>query len=603
MRVPRLLAVVLGAGAVWAAVPAGVAQAHPLGNFTVNHYDHLQLTPDEVRLTAVVDRAEIPTAQLLSTIAADHRAPTQAELGAASSGECADVAVAVRVAVDGHRLDWAVDDAALETVPGAAGLPTMRLTCDFSSAAALRGAARVDVDDSFLTDRVGWREMTADGEGVRLLDSPVPVASVSDELRRYPVDLLASPVDVRSFTVATRPGENTGAGASITPGSGDPLSNLIAGLDRRLEDVVGGRGLTPVVGALAVLLAVLLGAGHAVLPGHGKTVMAAYLAGRQGRSRDAIAVGATVTATHTLGVLGLGLAISLSSSLAGDQVIRWLGVVSGLLVAGIGVTMLRSVLFQLRGAGSRRAAVSAARPEPVLAGHAAPLTPPPPTTVHVHDHDHDHDHGRVHDRDRVHVHVHDHVHDHDHDHDGHGHVHVHVHDGHGHDDHDGHDHDDHDGHDHGHGHDHDHDGHGHDDHAHDGHDHAGHGDAGHRWVGGHTHGPGGHTHASVTGRRGLVGMGIAGGLVPSPSALIVLMASIGLGRTVFGVFLVLAYGLGMAGTLTAVGLLLVRVRGRWERRVAASAARWPTRVARLVPVVTAVLVIVVGVALVVRGAV
>ena len=61
-------------------------------------------------------------------------------------------------------------------------------------------------------------------------------------------------------------------------------------------------------------------------------------------------------------------------------------------------------------------------------------------------------------------------------------------------------------------------------------------------------------------------MGIAGGLVPSPSALIVLLASIGLGRTAFGVVLVLAYGVGMAATLTAVGLLLVRLRGRLDRR-------------------------------------
>ena len=75
--------------------------------------------------------------------------------------------------------------------------------------AALDGERQVAFQNRYLADRVGWREVTADGEGVRLIDSPVPVASISDELREYPGDLLASPVDVRSFRVSTEPGTNT----------------------------------------------------------------------------------------------------------------------------------------------------------------------------------------------------------------------------------------------------------------------------------------------------------------------------------------------------------------------------------------------------------
>jgi ABC-type nickel/cobalt efflux system permease component RcnA len=102
-------------------------------------------------------------------------------------------------------------------------------------------------------------------------------------------------------------------------------------------------------------------------------------------------------------------------------------------------------------------------------------------------------------------------------------------------------------------------------------------------------------------------MGVAGGLVPSPSALIVLLASIGLGRTAFGVALVFAYGLGMAGTLTAVGLLLVRLRARVAARTAggrlrhAPARTAAARIAAALPVLTAVLVLVVGVTLALRG--
>ncbi|WP_324275385.1 hypothetical protein [Blastococcus brunescens] len=287
--------------------------------------------------------------------------------------------------------------------------------------------------------------------------------SISDELRAYPDDLLSSPVDVRAFTVATEPGQNTGAGAALTPESGDPFSSALAAVDRWLEDLVGDRGLTPLVGTLAVLLAVLLGAGHALLPGHGKAVMAAYLAGRRGRTRDALTVGATVTVTHTAGVLVLGLALSLSSSLAGDQVIRWLGVASGLLVAGIGVLMLRGALRSRRPAHAATTPTIHELPEPALAG-ALPAGLRGDAAVHVStahtrsagDH-HGHEHpGAV-------PHGHDHAHDHDHDH-AHDHAHGHAH-----------------GHDHGHGH-----GHGH----------------GSWWAGGHSHGPAGHTHGPGAGRGG-----------------------------------------------------------------------------------------------------
>jgi ABC-type nickel/cobalt efflux system permease component RcnA len=567
MRSRRAAAVVLGAGLFWAVVPAGAAQAHPLGNFTVNHSDAFVLTPDQVALTAVVDRAEIPTAQLLQTIAPDG-SPTDDQLSSAAADECTDVASAVRASVDGEQLTWAGQGSSMTTVPGAGGLPTLRLTCDLTAPADLGGDAAFEVEDTYLADRVGWREMTAVGDGVALLDPPVPGESITDALREYPVDLLASPQDVRGFTVDTRPGEGSGSAPTISTGGGDPFTNAVAALDRRFEDMIGGRELTPLVGTLAVLLAVLLGCGHALLPGHGKSVMAAYLAGRRGRSRDAVLVGATVTGTHTVGVLVLGAAITISSSLAGDQVLRWLGVASGLLVAGIGVAMLRGAVPRWRAARALQIPPEQALPEPALAGAVSALG--------GHQHAvHGHDHGAGHDHPHPHPHPHDHDHEHDHPHD--------------------HDHP-HGEHDHSHGeHDHDHD---HDEHSHDDHEH------GSWWSGGHSHGPGGHSHGPGVGRGGLIGMGVAGGLVPSPSALIVLLASIGLGRTAFGVVLVVAYGLGMAATLTAVGLLLVKLRGRLERRVAdLRRARLLSRVVLALPVLTAVLVLVVGLSLVLRGVV
>lgn len=96
-------------------------------------------------------------------------------------------------------------------------------------------------------------------------------------------------------------------------------------------------------------------------------------------------------------------------------------------------------------------------------------------------------------------------------------------------------------------------------------------------------------------------MGIAGGLVPSPTALVVLLAAIGLGRTVFGIGLVVAYGLGMAATLTCAGLLLVRLRGRLD---SLASHRWggvAGRLASVTPLLTATLVLVVGAGLAIRG--
>ena len=94
-------------------------------------------------------------------------------------------------------------------------------------------------------------------------------------------------------------------------------------------------------------------------------------------------------------------------------------------------------------------------------------------------------------------------------------------------------------------------------------------------------------------------MGVAGGLVPSPSALVVLLGAVALGRTWFGVLLVLTYGLGMAATLTAAGLLLVRLSSRWAGRVAARIGSG--RLVAAAPAMTASLVLVVGLGLAARS--
>ena len=545
----------LGVSAVVVCIGAfpAAASAHPLGNLSVNHFDGLVIQSDRIVDDAVIDTAEIPTAQTQGALDTNHDGTTSPdELDGYGRSQCDALSTALVLSVDGQAVRFAVSSSSFVYRVGQASLPTSRLECKLEAPIDASVARSVVFADSFLSDRVGWHEITAVGDGTTLVNSPVPSQSVSGRLENYPIDLLSSPMDVKKVTLDVRPG----AGASTTttaakPKNGlsivgvGPFSRVVERINRSFNDVVGRKHLTLGVGLLAISMALVVGASHAMLPGHGKTVMAAYIAGTQGSVRDAVLVGATVTATHTGGVLALGLALTISSSLAGEVVLGWLGLLSGLLIAGLGVNL---VLYARRGK----------------------------STWHGHSHGPG---GHVH-AEPVHRH-----HD-DHDHHGHG----HAHDGHAH------------GHDRGHDH-HDHD------HGHDGH--------------GHSHGRAkravGNTALMVreapttvaqpatvarpqVSRRGLLGMGVAGGLVPSPSALVVLLSAIALGRTVFGVILVIAYGAGMAGTLTLAGVLLVRLRDRYAGRTrtgrgAALVRRW----GRVAPFATASLVIVVGFGLAVRS--
>ena len=320
------------------AAPSAAA-AHPLGNFTVNHFNGLTLHPDRIDLHAVIDLAEIPTVQERPTVDGNGDGTVSpAEADAYADRQCG----AVRRRDDGHRRRpprRLAADRAPAGVPRRArpGSRPCACICELTTAATLDRPATIEFRDAFRADRIGWHELVVTGDGVRTVDSALPATSVSDELRAYPEDLLADPLDVRAATFRTEPG---------TAAAADRLTRTRPTRWSRPRrpgspSLAGSRDLTPLVGVLAVLLSLVLGASHAALPGHGKTVIAAYLAGKNGSVRDAVTVGATVTVTHTAGVLVLGLLISGSSAIAGESVLGWLGVASGLLVALIGAVLLR----------------------------------------------------------------------------------------------------------------------------------------------------------------------------------------------------------------------------------------------------------------------
>ncbi|MEV0889064.1 sulfite exporter TauE/SafE family protein [Streptomyces microflavus] len=533
-----LAATTLAAAASAAAAPA--ATAHPLGNFSVNYHTGLTLSADRIDAHVVVDHAEIAALQERPAIDTDDDGTvSDSESRTYAERACSGLGEQLHLSVDGRRAHWKQSSATLVYENGEAGLKTSRLTCDLITSADLTGPADIRAETGYDSSRVGWREMTATGENVTITRTDVPAASVTRELRQYPQDPLASPLDQRAAALRSEPGQGAGAVPAVVadiPGAG-VISAVFAKVTGVFDSLVGAREITLPVGLLALLLALVLGASHAAMPGHGKTIMAAYLAGRRGTRRDAVTVGATVTLTHTAGVLVLGLALPVSTHLAGEAVLMWLGAASGLLVTGIGLWLL----------------TGAVRGRPQHNHHSHSHSHSHSDTGHHHDHGHDHGHHRTHDHQpATPVSAPDSV-----------------------------------------------------------------------PTGGpqlnhtvatltppdHQHHPAdtstSHKRARRATRGGLVGMGMAGGLVPSPSALVVLLGAVALGRTAFGVLLVIAYGLGMAATLTLAGLILVRLRERIESHDRARAlGRNPLlrKLARTGPVLTSLLVVAVGIGLTLRAA-
>jgi ABC-type nickel/cobalt efflux system permease component RcnA len=236
-----------------------------------------------------------------------------------------------------------------------------------------------------------------------------------------------------------RPGDGTvAAGAGRTASGGASSEDGFAGL-------LAGDGVL----VLLLLAAFGWGALHALSPGHGKAMVAAYLVGTRGSTRDAVILGATVTVTHTAGVIGLGVvALGLSAWVLPEQLYPWLTLASGVMVVSVGIAVLR-----------RR--------------------------VRRHDHHHHH-----------------------------------------------------------------------------------------------------HEH-----RRSLLAMGASAGLIPCPSALVVLLGAVAQHRIGLGLVLIVAFSAGLAATLTGIGIAVVHA-GKVLARLPV-----PGRVVAALPALSAALIVVVGIAL------
>ena len=433
----------------------------------------VRASSDRVDVRYVLDQAEIPTFR-------------ERGLGPARVLERkrAEVARGVTLTVGGRPVALTLRPGGRLSFPrGAGGLHTTRVELLLSARVAPRGA--VVVRDATFAGRVGWRAVLAEPGRGTAVRSDVTSADPTRRLRVYPTALLASPADRTVAHLRVSPGSGTvtaprgDGGASTTTtdrGAGDRFGSVF-------ERAAAGQGVL----ALLLLAAFGWGAVHALSPGHGKAMVAAYLVGTRGTARHAVALGLTVTVTHTIGVFALGaVALALSAYVLPEDLYPWLNLVSGLLVLGVGASVVRARVRRAR------------------------------TRAHDHGHDHHHDDG--------------------HDHRGHRHEH-------------GHDH-----HDHAHGHHHDH------------------GDLR---------------------PRALLAMGASAGLIPCPSALVVLLGAVAQHQIGLGMVLIVAFSAGLAATLTGLGLLVVAA-GRVSARLSGARAG---RVLAVLPALSAVAIVAVGLAL------
>ncbi len=458
------------------------AGAHPLGNFSVNHYSHIEIEKSQVKLRAVLDMAEIPTFQESQQIDADKNgALSPEELNVYAEKLTPEYIANLVLTIDGAAVNFNVAGKNISLPMGSGNLPTLRLEWDLEGdlPASESEIRRLKFENKNGLERIGWNEIVVGRvAGINVFDSTAFGSGSSDELKSYPQESLTAPLAERtaefSFTKNAllpdaKPLQNRD-GQTSTPVEKDRFAELIA-----VPEV------TPQIILLGLLVAFGLGAAHALSPGHGKAVVGAYLVGSKGTPKHALFLGATVTVTHTLGVFALGIVMFFASAyILPERLMPVLSFVSGLLVLLIGLSLFKSRLLSILGYETG----------------------------------------------------------------------------------------------------------GHDHHGESSHEHA---DLPENFT--HTHGGSTHTHIppqQVTWRN-LLALGISGGLLPCPSALVLMLSAINIGRVGYGIVLTIAFSFGLAATLTAVGLVFL-----YGGKIFDSPTLSSSRIVKLLPVFSALVIAGVG---------
>jgi ABC-type nickel/cobalt efflux system permease component RcnA len=367
------------------------ASAHPMGNFSVNHYSKISIDGDRVRIRYIIDLAEIPTYQELqkADISATAIDPNSATVINYVSARGTELGHGLVLTLDGNPAALRIVSSEVIFPPGAGGLPTMKMGFVFEAASASPSPAgerqlNIQFADNNYPGQSGWKEMVASSTTGSLLRTSVPATDRSGELSNYPTDLLTSPPQVLSASlvvalppatvaiaqparsaqpaaVSTTAPALTHANAEIQPALKQVPPSLAAAARTasrtaptpihlqanqqqtprsKFTELIQAENLSAWFLFTAALIAIGLGGLHALEPGHGKTIVAAYLVGSKGTARHAVLLGVVVTVSHTIGVFALG-AITLYASryIVPEQLYPWLGALSGITIAGLGSYM------------------------------------------------------------------------------------------------------------------------------------------------------------------------------------------------------------------------------------------------------------------------
>ncbi|HSE91448.1 MAG TPA: hypothetical protein VLJ79_34890 [Candidatus Binatia bacterium] len=498
----------------------GKVAAHPLGNFSISQYSAIRINGKEIEIRYIIDMAEIPTFQeIQETGIVPHVGDSSLDTYLKRKTDMLGGGLILEI--NGLRLTPLPESLEIIFPPGAGGLPTMKIGILYKAKLgdAKGGEYRLSYRDGNFSGRSGWKEIIAvAGSSASILSSSVPETDRSSQLNDYPTDLLNSPpqeleAKVAFSTAAVPASVASTASSRIDAGAGEkarPVSNLqitsaeVSKSASKIEpakqpahtaiiesavidaDSTGANEDSPVrlqtnrqampqnsftelmatkqggVGIILIALAVAIGLGafHALEPGHGKTLVAAYLVGSRGTVKHAFLLGLIVTAAHTAGVYLLG-AVTLYASryIVPEQLYPWLGLISGVMIASLGAVLLVRRYLDREGVSSHHNHYHA-----------------------YHAHSSDHHHHRDH-----------------HDHSHHGRTHHHH-------------------------------------------------DLNHR-----------------VSLRELLTLGISGGIVPCPAALVVLLSAVSMQRIGFGLLLIVAFSIGLAAVLIAIGLLMVYARDFMSR--------------------------------------
>ena len=196
--------------------------AHPLGNFTINHYARIELATTELQLYIVYDYAEIPTFQEKQTIDRNGDGTiTEDERTQYVASSLEKLRANLTLNINGKTpvLSLVRNSVQLEFLPGQGGLEIMQLRARYSAPLDLNTfPLRIQYRDENYPERLGWREIVAKAaEGLTITESNVRATETSNELRNYPQDLLSNPLNDREATLSVTRG--TTVVAPSTPGA------------------------------------------------------------------------------------------------------------------------------------------------------------------------------------------------------------------------------------------------------------------------------------------------------------------------------------------------------------------------------------------------